>query len=43
MRNLLVDGKWLNGSDVKGQYVETKHKSVLNILDKDNKIVIAHV
>jgi predicted transposase YbfD/YdcC len=42
MRNLSVDGKWLNGSDVKGQYVETKHKSVLNILDKDNKIVIAH-
>jgi len=39
--NIAVDGKWLNGSDVKGQYVEQSHKSVLNILDKDTKIVLA--
>jgi len=39
--NIAVDGKWLNGSDVKGQYIEQSHKSVLNILDKDTKIVLA--
>ena len=41
-KNIAVDGKWLNGSDVNGQYEKQSHKSVLNILDKDNKIVIAH-
>jgi predicted transposase YbfD/YdcC len=41
-KNIAVDGKWLNGSDVNGQYEKQSHKSVLNILDKDNKIEIAH-
>jgi hypothetical protein len=41
-KNIAIDGKWLNGSDVKGQYVEQSHKSVLHILDKDNKIVLGH-
>ena len=40
--NLAVDGKWLNGSDISGQYVEESHKAVLNILDKDKKIVVGH-
>ncbi len=40
--HIAVDGKWLNGSDVNGQYVQKHHKSVLNILDKEAKIVIAH-
>lgn len=37
-----VDGKWLRGSDVNGQYTQMSHKSVLNILDKTTKIVIGH-
>ena len=41
-KNIAVDGKWLNGSDVNGQYEQQGHKSVLNILDKDTKIVLAH-
>jgi len=41
-KNIAIDGKWLNGSDVKGQYLESSHKSVLHILDKDNKIVLGH-
>jgi len=41
-KNVAIDGKWLNGSDVKGQYLESSHKSVLHILDKDNKIVLGH-
>jgi len=41
-KNIAVDGKWLRGSDVKGQYTELSHKLVLNILDKDTKIVIGH-
>ena len=28
-KNIAIDGKWLNGSDVNGQYLESKHKSVL--------------
>jgi len=41
-QNISVDGKWLRGSDVKGQYTELSHKLVLNILDKDSKIVMGH-
>jgi len=40
--NIAVDGKWLKGSDVNGQYINESHKSILNILDKDTKIVFAH-
>ncbi len=40
--NIAIDGKWLRGSDVCGQYTQERHKSVLNMLDKDVKIVIAH-
>jgi hypothetical protein len=38
----LHDGKWLNGSDVNGQYLESSHKSVLHIFDKDSKIALGH-
>ena len=41
-KNIAVDGKWLKGSDVNGQYEKQSHKSVLNILNKDTKIVLAH-
>ena len=41
--NIAVDGKWLRGSDVNGQYTQEKHKAILNILDKDIKIVFAHM
>jgi len=41
-KNISVDGKWLRGSDVKGQYTEQSHKLVLNILDIDKKIVMGH-
>lgn len=37
-----VDGKWLRGSDVSGQYTQESHKSVFNILDKEKKLVVAH-
>jgi hypothetical protein len=40
--NIAVDGKWLNGSDIDGQYTNESHKSIFNILDKDMKIVFAH-
>ena len=40
--NLAIDGKWLNGSDINGQYVQEPHKAILNILDKDKKIVVGH-
>ncbi len=40
--NLAADGKWLNGSDISGQYTNEPHKAILNILDKDKKIVIDH-
>jgi len=41
-KHVAIDGKWLNGSDVKGQYLESSHKSVLHILDKDSKTVLGH-
>jgi len=40
--NIAIDGKWLRGSDINGQYTQEKHKAILNILDKDVKIVFAH-
>jgi len=40
--NIAVDGKWLRGSDVNGQYTQESHKCILNVLDKDTKIVIGH-
>jgi len=41
-KNVAIDGKWLNGSDVKGQYTKQSHHSVLHILDKDTKISLGH-
>ena len=41
-KNIAIDGKWLRGSDINGQYTQEGHKSMLNILDKDAKIVFAH-
>ena len=41
-KNIAVDGKWLNGSDVNGQYTQENHKMIFNIFDKDSKIVLAH-
>jgi len=41
--NIAIDGKWLRGSDVNGQYIQESHKAILNILDKDIKIVFAHM
>ena len=41
-KNIAIDGKWLNGSDIKGQYIESSHKSVLHIFDKNNKVVLGH-
>ena len=40
--NISIDGKWLRGSDVNGQYTQESHKCILNMLDKDAKVVIAH-
>jgi hypothetical protein len=40
--NIAIDGKWLRGSDINGQYTQESHKCILNMLDKDVKIVIAH-
>lgn len=40
--NIAIDGKWLRGSDISGQYTQENHKCILNMLDKDKKIVIAH-
>jgi hypothetical protein len=40
--NIAIDGKWLRGSDITGQYTQESHKCILNMLDKDVKIVIAH-
>ena len=37
-----IDGKGLRGSDISGQYTQESHKCILNMLDKDVKIVIAH-
>jgi len=42
LNNISMDGKWLKGSDVNGQYTQESHKSILNILDKDIKIVVGH-
>jgi hypothetical protein len=42
MDEISIDGKWLKGSDVNGQYTQEGHKSIVNILDKEKKIVIAH-
>lgn len=41
-KSIAIDGKWLRGSDVNGQYTQAEHKSILNILDKEIKIVFAH-
>lgn len=41
-KNVAVDGKWLNGSDINAQYRQQSHNAILNILDKDTKIVFAH-
>ena len=41
-KDIAVDGKWLNGSDVNGQYTQEEHKMIFNIFDKDSKIVLAH-
>ena len=41
-KNLAVDGKWINGSGVSGQYVNEKKKIMFNILDKNTKLVIGH-
>ena len=41
-KNVAIDGKWLNGSDVNGQYTQQNHKAILNVLDKDTQIVFAH-
>jgi len=41
-KNIAIDGKWLRGSDVNSQYTQEGHKAMLNILDKDGKIVFAH-
>jgi len=41
-KNVAVDGKWLNGSDINAQYTQQSHNAILNILDKDKKIVFAH-
>ena len=40
--NVAIDGKWLKGSDANGQYTNECHKAILNILDKDTKIVYGH-
>ena len=41
-KNIAIDGKWLRGSDINGQYVKEGHQAILNVLDKDTKIVFAH-
>ncbi len=42
-KNIAIDGKWLNGSDMNSQYTgKTSHKSVLHIFDKDSKILLGH-
>ena len=42
-KNIALDGKWLRGTDINGQYVQEQHQAVLNILCKDTKIVFGHV
>jgi len=41
-KHIAVDGKWLNGSDVNGQYTKQSHKMIFNMFDREGKIVIAH-
>jgi len=41
-KNIAIDGKWLNGSDINAQYTQQSHQAILNVLDKDAKIVFAH-
>lgn len=41
-RHLAIDGKWMRGSDIHGQYIDETHKSLLNIFDKEQKIVLGH-
>ena len=41
-KNLAVDGKWLNGSGVSGQYIDEPKKIMFNVLDKDTKLVAGH-
>jgi len=41
-QDIAVDGKWLRGSDINGQYTQESHKLVLNVLDKKSKIVMGH-
>jgi hypothetical protein len=41
-KNIAIDGKWLNGSNIEGQYVKSSHKSVLHIFNKNDKIVLGH-
>jgi len=42
-KNTALDGKWLRGSDIDGQYVIEPHQAIMNIICKDTKIVFAHV
>jgi predicted transposase YbfD/YdcC len=42
LESISVDGKWLNGSDINGQYTQSGHKSIFNILDKEKKLIVAH-
>ncbi|OIP56580.1 MAG: hypothetical protein AUK54_01825 [Helicobacteraceae bacterium CG2_30_36_10] len=39
---IAIDGEWLRGSNVNGQYTQESYNAILNILDKDIKIVFAH-
>ena len=41
-KNIAVDGKWLNGSKVTGQYINESKKIMFNIVDKDTKLCIGH-
>ena len=41
-RGVAIDGKWLRGSNINGQYTNENHQAVLNILDKETRIVYGH-
>lgn len=41
-KHIAVDGKWMRGSDIHGQYIDEPHKSLFNIFDKEEKIVVGH-
>jgi len=41
-KNIALDGKWLNGSKVTGQYINESKKIMFNIVDKDTKLCIGH-